>query len=165
MIENYKEISIKAYQCTNCKKISTNQTAADTCCKVFKCRRCNENAERFHELCIKCEEKVRFENGNKIDLVDYQEEWLHWEDRFFEGIEELEEYCQSENIEIPKYVYACEIVKFGMDILSSVEAACDEYDEDMFDRLDTKSLDEMFTEWVNKQNQSSVISTNQIVLL
>jgi hypothetical protein len=81
---------------------------------MLRCKDCR--ARREHE-----KELARFEKAQKLTLEAYDGP-VYWEghvggygEGYFSGVDEILDYCETEGIEVPAYVWACSPKEFKLD--------------------------------------------------
>lgn len=119
-------------------------------------------------LCAACVEKERaeregrlFEVAGKIPIDDYPDEPVYWEGQagsmgvgFFLNIDELLDYCEEEQLETPKYVWACAPRPLSVPTDAVLQAAVDEHNVGV-DDLSATAVTELQTfldSWCKQQN-------------
>ena len=81
------------------------------------------------------------------DSYDYNE-------GYFSEIEELEEYCEDNDIKMPDYVWCTSSHQLNIDIDSMVENECEDLHEDAYEWIAQKDIEELRTfvnGWCEKQ--------------
>ena len=92
-------------------------------------------------------------------------------DGYFSDIDELREYCQDEDIEMPKYVYCTTPIEFSLDAWDLIESRLEEAYEGAEDNVNEDALvefQEHCNEFVKKQNgrlDSYCVDYKNVVLL
>lgn len=162
---------IKAYKCPVCGNAYVSEKAAERCCQPKKCERCGIEIPRksYYCLCESCrkiakaeEEKKRFEKAVKYKLSECPPEKCEMmfsdifghNEGYFIGVDELEDYCYDNNIEMPKYCYGTYSRQISFDACSIIESACDDLHEDAIDQIDDASVKELqnfLDAWCEKQ--------------
>lgn len=61
---------------------------------------------------------------------------------YFSEIEELEDYCKDEMIEVPKYIYGTTSEELRMDASDIVDVLLEEWYEDAMENVDDKALEQ-----------------------
>lgn len=123
-----------------------------------KCKYCGVDLPHFYmTICNECMEKNRFDRARKINVKDYNGAVYEViTDSIFESIDDMRECYESEGIDLPKYVYACETIKFGLDMTYIVEDELLNYHfEDAKDFIDYDTLEDLqkiVDEWTQQQN-------------
>ena len=140
------------------------------------CKSCGEDT-MYSDLCTDCRsrkyqdrEQQLFDKAEKIKSSDYDGP-VYWEnhigsfgDGYFATLAEVIDYCESENMELPKYVYACESVPFNLNAHQIIENELESQDmfEDAYDHLGgNEAADELQTlldGWLKKHEVSSVFA-------
>jgi hypothetical protein len=152
-----KTIQVEAYQCGKCGTVHRDKYLAEHCCFVYHCDICGKELNNYHTRCHECSEKVRFEKANKIKLDEYQgkgfySESFGWNEGYFFDIDELLDYCDGEQISVPKYVWGCTEVPVTIDADDILERATEEAFEDAIDNLEM--VDEL-VEFCKKFNEAN----------
>ena len=100
--------------------------AAEHCMKTCECGKPITVSYRL--LCTECsdrkaaeKEKTRFAKATKL-LYEQYEGPVYWEghegglgDGYFCGVDEILDYCATEDVKIPEYVWACSAHEFRLD--------------------------------------------------
>lgn len=124
--------------------------------KEFKCK-CGNKRLEYRTLCDGCLEKSRFEKAKKINIKDYQDNFIYDinTERYFQDIDDLEEYYEDEEMELPDYVYGCVAIEFNLDMYGIVQdELLDNHFEDAYDFVDMDSLNNLqkiVDEWTKAQ--------------
>lgn len=151
-----KNVQVQAYQCGKCNKIYNNQYSAEYCCFIYHCDICNKELDNYHTRCKECREKVNFEKAEKIPLYNYSghyySDYYGYNKGFFKNINDLIEYCEDENIVIPKYVWACDELPVTINADDILYHACQEAYEGAIDNL--KMVDEL-NQFCNEFNEAN----------
>jgi hypothetical protein len=162
---------IKAYKCTVCGCAYKDKQFAEKCCEPKHCLECGKELSKnyMYTLCEKCREKkdkeretARFENAKHVTLDDADKsktqmlfnELYKCNNGYFDEIEELIDYCEYYNLEIPKYCYGTKSYMISINAEDIVESACEELHEDAIDdicREDMNELQEFLDKWCEKQ--------------
>lgn len=152
-------------RCTSCRGLGIK----DVCkicgqpkyglCENMDCRKeiDRRDEQRLLNKAIKCELK---DISSEYTEMFYSESY-RYNDGYFSEIEDLIEYCESEDIEIPDYVWATQKVDLQLDACDILENACEELCEDAFDNLtDINGLQKLLDEWVSKQSGQNTYYPN-----
>lgn len=132
---------------------------------------CGAERPSYRYLCDECFEKTRFQKAKKINIEDYEQNFIYdiETDRYFQDIDDLEEYYEAENMELPDYVYGCIAIEFSLDMYSIVsDELNDNHFEDAIDCIDMKSLEslqKMVDEWTKSQGIRSYERDYSLALL
>lgn len=101
------------------------------------------------------------------DVPDEQKEMVYCEDvdgyneGYFADIEDLIEYCEGEEIDIPEYVYSTTLVELSLNAYSILADACENLHEDAYDNLcDIEELQNFMNEWCKKQSGANTYEVN-----
>lgn len=132
-------------------------------CDRRKCSRCSKPTSfNFLLHCDDCREEVAFEKAEKVSLEEYDSDYpVFWEtfgpnDGYFANMEELVEYCEETEQDLPDWVWASEKMEFELpDADTLLEAQVNEFYEGAFDHIseDAKNhLDEYMRVWAKEQN-------------
>lgn len=163
-------IEIVAYKCSKCGAAYQSRKHAEKCCMPKICEDCGCEIPHnsYYVVCDSCrskreavKEKERFNKAKHYTFEDapessyqcmYSEVYGTNEGYFFD-LDELEEYCQENDIEIPEYVWGTKLTKISMDADSIIESACEELHEDAEDQIDDREeLQEILDKWCEKQS-------------
>lgn len=82
---------------------------------------------------------------------------------YFSDIEDLEVYCEDNELEMPKYVWSTDIVEISMDAKSFAETACEQSFEDAIDQIsdeEIEDLQEFLDEWCARQTGTRSYAVN-----
>ena len=162
---------VTCYKCGKCGLVYHVREWAERCCKPKKCERCGVEIPHnaFYTLCNKCraekereEELHRFEKARKYTLKSAPPERCEmmysdsygYNEGYFSEIEELEEYCEDNDIIMPDYVWCTSSHQLNIDIDSVVESECEDLHEDAYEWIAQKDIDELRTfvnRWCEKQ--------------
>lgn len=171
---------IIAYACPECGTIvtpnsfsgdmvATKEYAATHC--VFSCGECRAPMEKKSSLCVICwtakqdgKEVARFERATKINEAYYNDP-VYWEDHeggmgegYFVNVDEVRDYCETNDIPLPAYVWACSPVKLEISVDSILEEAFRGHYESARDSLDEnaeKKLETFLNAWCEEQDIKS----------
>jgi hypothetical protein len=188
------ELPKGAAWCNDCKSTGLVRSYGNTLLQCNKCGGrgyilpCSECGEKpkdsWHSVCLDCKKKLdkqrkeeQFNKAEKIKYEDYDGEFfvsdyseeVMDEDSFEEMLWELLE----EGRELPKYVFAPSIDTplLGRDLYDFVDSLCEDGYEEMYEHLDTKSLNpinEHFKSWVKDQGSNGNVywdGTKTVILL
>ena len=172
-------VEIKAYKCSKCGRAYMFLTDADNCCKPKICEDCGKELPRnsYYTVCDSCKtkrwaeesdqkEKERYEKATKCEYQDcpgdqkimmYSESY-GYDEGYFSDIDELIEYCESEDIRVPGYCWSTEQINMSIDADSIIENVCEELFEDAesyIDNSDRKELQEFLNKWCAKQTATT----------
>jgi len=152
-----------------------NKLFADDCCKekieITLCRVCGGNVDKNRTICDTCLSEERYQKGRKIKYSEYDLEWLYDDttDRYFADIDALDDWYASENLELPKWCYGCNVIPFTVSIESALESSSDDMYEDFDYTNESVELEELidFVEkWNEKQTAKAYdIDYKKIILL
>jgi len=134
------------YKCGKCGLVYHVKEWAERCCKPKKCERCGAELpyKSYWLLCDKCrvekekeEELKRFSKAQKYSIKNVPPErcemmysdYYGYNEGYFSEIEELEEYCADNDIEMPDYVYCTSCHQLNIDVDSLVENECEDLHE------------------------------------
>lgn len=88
---------------------------------MLRCHACITRMEQEKE-------QARFIKAEKLSLEDYTDAPVYWEgheggmgDGYFSGVDEILDYCETEGLEVPEYVWACKPHEFKLDAESILE--------------------------------------------
>jgi len=163
-------IEVTSWKCSNCGLVFKDRYYAERCCEPKKCQDCGCEIphDSYYVVCDDCrakreatKEKERFKKAAHYTLENvpqsscqcmYSESYGANNGYFFD-IEELEEYCNENNIPMPEYVWGTTVTRISMDADSIIESACEELHEDAEDQIDNRvELQEMLDKWCEKQS-------------
>ena len=160
-----------AFACSTCGAIfpsgveNAETLAREHCVRLC---RCGNLLLDGLSLCANCTARERadregrlFEVAKKIAVEDYPDEPVYWEGQagsmglgFFLNIDELLDYCEEEQIEHPKYVWACTPRPLRVPTDAVLEAAVGEHNVGLED-LNPEAvgdLQEFLVGWCKEQN-------------
>lgn len=169
-----KPIEVICYKCPVCGVTYLSKGTAEKCCETRKCESCGkvlpDGKKYAYTKCVECrekdeieKEKQRFSKAIKytIETAPAQKSECYFssvfgenEGYFFE-LEELHDYCDSENIPVPKYCYGTDKYQIDIDVDSVVENACEELYDDAMSSISDEDLNELRTmtaKWCEKQS-------------
>ena len=153
---------------------------ADRCCKPKICEDCSKEISRktYYTVCDYCLEKReqkreldRYEKAVKCSYTDCPEDKrimiysgsYGYNEGYFTDIDELIDYCESEDIPVPDYCWSTTQIDMSMDADSLIESACEELYEDAEDHIsdeDRKELQAFLDKWCEKQSCISAYSVD-----
>lgn len=130
--------------------------------KKFKCE--NEDCIKQQNYIklnkeIECE-LTRFKEAKKINIKDIYKENIemfyhdsyHYNDGYFNDIDEFKEYCEENELDIPKYIWATYTKCLDLDSEYILEQACEDLFEDAYYHIiDMDELIEFLDKWSKKQ--------------
>ena len=174
-------VEIKAYKCSKCGAAYITKQSANECCEPKFCEDCGIeipiNKYYASKVCDSCKTKrwaEEFDQKEKKRYVKaikckYQEcpdehkimmysESYGYDEGYFYDIDELIEYCESEDIRVPDYCWSTEQINMSIDADSIIENACEELFEDAeshIDNSDRKELQEFLNKWCAKQTATT----------
>ena len=105
-------------------------------------------------------EQKHFDKAIKSEYKDVPAEYKEmlysesygYNEGYFSDIDELIEYCEDNDIEVPKYVWSTTKIGLSMDAGYIIENACEELHEDAYQNITNgKELQEFLDAWCAKQ--------------
>lgn len=91
-------------------------------------------------------ERKWFEKSQKLRIEEYDGP-VYWEghsgdigDGYFSDVDALLDYCESEGLEVPEYVWSCEKTDMKLDAHGIVENAVSDMYEDAYDHIPEKAM-------------------------
>lgn len=166
--------TVIAYSCSNCSSIwpvkSFHEEGAIHCaseCCDHHCRDCGKSMakESVGWLCCQdcrakeeaSKERRTFEKAEKIAEADHDGP-VWWDtygpqDGFFESTEDLREWCEQEDVDLPVWVHATERIELRLDAERIVDHEVEQHNhhEGAFDMCDIAGLQILLDEWAKKQ--------------
>lgn len=162
---------VTCYKCGKCGLVYHVKEWAERCCKPKKCERCGAEIpyKSFWTLCDKCrvkkekeQELERFSKAQHYSIKECPPERceMMYSDSFgenegyFSDIDELEEYCYDNDIEMPDYVWPTFSEQISIDADSLIENECENLHEDAESWIGEKDIKELQTfvdDWCKKQ--------------
>lgn len=162
---------VTCYKCGKCGLVYHVREWAERCCKPKKCERCGTEIphKAFYTLCDKCreekrkeEEQRKFDKAQKYTIKDVPPERCEmmysdvygYNEGYFSEIEELEDYCYDNDVEMPDYVWCTSSDQISIDAVSLVENQCEDLHEDALSWIGDKDIQELQTfvdDWCAKQ--------------
>lgn len=145
------------YMCVKCGTIFNDRGIADRCCAPKFCEDCGgELPYRWpFTVCKSCREKRLFNDAVKLESWDgcIYAEGYGLDDGYFLSVLDLLDYCDDENIEPPKWVFACHEIRHQIDIDDALEMMLDDAHEGAEDALvDIDELRKFIEKWNSKQS-------------
>lgn len=143
-------------------------------CKEYKLNeqieRDKKNKEYEMNLFKKAKVKTTILEADKSKIEMMYSEVYPYNEGYFTEIEELEEYCEDNDIEMPKYVYGTYKSSLSINAYDMVESECEnnELHEDAFNNItNLEELQTFLDDWCSKQTGTDTYSmdTNYIILL
>lgn len=149
---------VTCYQCHECQRIYTDQKVAEKCCAPRYCEDCKTELppKWYRTVCEPCHLNRLYEKAEKLETWDgwiCSEHVTGYKDGYFESIQELIEYCQDTDTEIPPWAFVCKEQHHELDIDGAIERMTeDAYEDAVDDLVDVAELEEFIREWNAKQN-------------
>lgn len=144
----------QCFACGECGILTFNEETARLCCKRTYCE-CGNPIEKYLIRCYDCNYSKKLEKAQEVEYTGGAV-CVFDDDRFFESIEYLIDYCiDDEERGRPEYVSPCNVeVWNGIDIENVINNELeDEYHEDAIDSLiDLNDLIKYVDAWNKKQN-------------
>ena len=115
--------------------------------------------------------KWNWDNVPKDKIEFLYHDYYGYNDGYFSDIDELEDYCKDNDIEMPKYVYCTTPIEFSLDAWDLIESRLEEAYEGAEDNVKEDALlefQEHCNEFVKKQNgrlDSYCVDYKNVVLL
>lgn len=156
----------KLWKCGVCGRHYQDEAITDTCCKCDECGEVVEFTGAFQSRHRECEskrhsrrcaerlaaaEEVPYEGG-----FVYSDEVSGYHDGYFCEMDDLLEYCECEEVDLPEFVFACTPTKHAMDLESILEDVCSDGPEDMADQFDIPDELEQGIRLFNAQNATAL---------
>ena len=116
-----------------------------------------ENEEKVLSKAIKAEYKdVPLEYKEMLYSESYG-----YNEGYFTDIDEFIEYCEDNDIEVPKYVWSTTKTELSIDAGYIIEYACDELHEDAYQNITNENeLQEFLDAWCAKQTGTDTYTVN-----
>lgn len=159
------------YICEKCGKAYRSAYVADMCCKQYHCEVCGVETERYMLMCPSCYEKAIFEKARKLTLDEYEREFpghmLYWGDSYYADIDELLDYCEGNDCDVPEYVFGTCKVYLEIDPDAHLEMLEEDINcEDIrFCDEAWKEYKEFVKEWNEKYREYCFFSDNSIIVM
>jgi hypothetical protein len=161
-----------AFACGSCGAVFSARIEGARELAVAHCRTvcpCGRPLAEGQALCFACAATERgarearlFADATKVSIDDYPDEPVYWEGQagtmgegFFLNIDEVLDYCEEEELETPKYVWACTPRPLRVPTESVLEAAVEEHNTIGVDDISVDAVGELQTfldGWCAKQN-------------
>lgn len=129
----------------------------------------NKRHEEYESnLFNKAKVKTTISEANKSQVEMLYSDVYPYNEGYFTDIEELEEWCDDNEVEMPKYVWGTYKTKISIDGESVVESVCDELHEDAFSNVtNLDELQEFLDKWCDKQTGTNTynVDYDYVVLL
>jgi hypothetical protein len=169
----YTEIQIKAWKCSECGNVWTNEYVASTCCKQYTCDICGVPTPKSWTRCDACREKKCYDAATKITLKEWEEKYpshmVYYNDRYFYSVEELFEHYAGNNDELPTYCYGTDINEHKIDVDSVLENIeedmCCEDDDYRFSDQARKELADFAEQWNEKWGLRTYECNKTVILI
>ena len=156
-----KEITLTGFMCDKCGKIfatgnkQSDKYLADNCCKQYYCEDCGKPLPKYQYVCDSCLDKRRFEKATKMSYSEYIKEYpdypIYYDEEFYWELEDFLDYCKSEDIPIPEFVYGTYKEPVEIDIESTIQETEENSDIEDFYFENTQELIDFVNDW-NKEN-------------
>lgn len=160
-----------AFACATCGAVFSARIEGASDLAGAHCDRictCGDPLAEGQSLCSKCTHRERakrearlFETAVKVSIDDYPDEPVYWEGQagsmgvgFFLNLDEVLDYCEEEELDTPKYVWACTPRPLRVPTDAVLEAAIEEHTIGM-DDLTVDAIGELqrfLDAWCSKQN-------------
>jgi poly-D-alanine transfer protein DltD len=116
-----------------------------------ECRKIEE--DKAKNRCFAKAIKSTYDNvPNKQKEMLYSESY-EYNEGYFSDIDELIEYCEENESEVPKYVWSTTKNTLSIDACNIVEQACEELHEDAYQNVtDEQELQDFLDKWCDKQS-------------
>lgn len=128
-------------------------------CMNKECRaiRDAENEEKVLSKAIKAEYKdVPLEYKEMLYSESYG-----YNEGYFTDIDEFIDYCEDNDIEVPKYVWSTTKTELSIDAGNIIENACEELHEDAYQNITNENeLQEFLDTWCAKQTGTDTYTVN-----
>jgi hypothetical protein len=143
--------------CEKCRIVKSNQAEAEACCRPAICEVCGQEMKKTHywHKCDKCrnvefeakhikDEAARYSKAEKVAKFDgwvYCDGFDNHNGGFFESLQELIDFCQDEEEDMPEYCWACNAIAFVHIEISDILQSIEENGYEDFDADDCTGLD------------------------
>lgn len=130
-------------------------------CMEFECSRKRERIaeeKRFNKATKYTLDTIPKENSEMFFSETYG-----YDEGYFSDIDDLLDYCYSENINPPDYVWGTDKTMLSLNACDILSNACEELHEDAYDSIGDKDIKEMqdfFDEWCKGQTGTTTYSVN-----
>lgn len=132
-------------------------------CDRRKCEKCGKPTSfNFILHCDDCREQSKFDNATKVPLDDYPGHPVFWDsygpdDGYFDSIDDLLDYCEENEREIPTYVWGAYLEEFRLPDVDSLLEAVESDWGDQLNRISMeakRNLREYLRVWAGEQKIS-----------
>ena len=160
--------------CKYCRKPLKYSYSTRCDCEEYKSNEQIEINKKHEEseanLFKKAKVKITMSEADKSKIEMMYSDIYPYNEGYFVDIEQLEEYCEDNDIEMPKYVYGTYKTSLSIDAYDMVSSQCENNDlhEDAFSKVtNLNELQTFLDKWCNKQTGTDTyyIDTNYIILL
>lgn len=141
-------------------------------CKEYilneKIERNKRYAEHEESLLTKSKVKTTLFEADKSKVEMMYSNVYPYNEGYFSDIEELEGWCEENEVEMPNYVWGTYKTKISIDGESIVESACDDLHEGAFSNVTNLDvLQEFLNEWCDKQTGTDTyyVDYDYVILL
>jgi len=141
------------WACGECRIVAHTKEQAEKCCKPYQCKHCGVECKKYWTVCDDCRRKAdrareeqRFEKATKITPglwqggMIYAGDGMGWRDGYFTDFEELEDWCASEDVPLPNYVWNCTGEKIFERL--TLERIADWLSDDVYDDFEYDAVGE-----------------------
>lgn len=149
--------NVEMWCCNKCGKVWAGKLGAEICCKEYFCENCGEKTEQFKMICEKCAMERDFEEGEKINVKDYDLGIYWWNDRYYDSLEELEGV---------KWVYGVDENETVIDWESMLDDVISEVGHECFEEEAYYEMKEFCEKWNEKwKYKYYTVNYNKIIVL
>ena len=149
--------SVEMWCCDKCGKVWNGELAAEICCKEYWCEKCGEKTEQFKLICEKCAMEKDFEEGERIDIEDYDLDVYWWDGEYKYGLDCLEDR---------EWVYGVDEFETSIDWRSVLDSVVDDVGFECFEDKAYDEMKEFCEKWSEKwKRKYYVVNYGKIVVL
>ena len=115
-----------------------NETGRGTRCNNKECRQKRDDESELNMF--EKATKYTIETAPKESCEYFYYEGYGYDNGYFDDLDSLEDYCNDNDIEIPKYIWGTTIKTLSMNAIDIVSNELEEWYEDAFDRVGDDAL-------------------------
>lgn len=128
--------SVNIWQCGSCETLFVDEDCCNRCCVCFICKQPldhkKEASRNYHSQCrlddMFKRSRELMEKAEEVSSSEVEQIYIEGFGQEYFTIDELEEYCYDEEIELPEFAFVCQVDKIKLDIIDHINGIL----EDLF---------------------------------